>query len=62
MARNADTTLLNRIRALNTELVSLELALKAHGDHDARDAVKRAKRELEVVIRQGTFQSRGVNV
>lgn len=60
--RPASPALMSRVRALATELAALDAALENHGDREVAAAIKRARRELEVVIRQGLFQARGVNV
>lgn len=60
--RAADATLMTRVRNLHTELVSLDRALQTYGDRQLGDAVKRARREIELSVRQGQFQSRGVNL
>jgi len=62
MARPANTALLARIRNLRAEVTSLALELKDHGDHEAAGYVERAKREIELAERQGTFKSRGQSI
>lgn len=62
MARDANSVQMKRFRKVVTELEALDQELRQHGDHDAADAIKRARRELEVVVRQGLFAARGVNV
>jgi type II secretory pathway component PulJ len=58
----ASPALMTRLRALAAELNQLDRDLQRHGDREVGDIVKRARRELELGIRQGQFQSRGVNV
>lgn len=62
MPRLATPSLLTRIRAVNAELTALALILKAHGDRETSEAVERAQREIQLIIRQGVFQSRGESV
>lgn len=62
MARAASTALMTRVRALATELRALDQDCRNYGDREVAEAIKRARREIEVVIRQGQFHSRGVNV
>jgi hypothetical protein len=60
--RTANPALMKRIRKLADELKALDRDLQEYGDREAGDAVKRARREFELVVRQGLFQSRGVEV
>lgn len=62
MARPASPALMARVRALVTELTSLEQALKNHGDREAAEVIRAAKRDVATAIRQGIFSSRGENV
>lgn len=59
MGRAANTELFARIQLVAAELSALHLDLRSYGDVDAADAVKRANRELELVVRQGLFTARG---
>lgn len=55
----ANDAQIKRLRRVFVELVKLDGELQQHGDRDLGDAVKRARRELELVDRQGLLQSRG---
>lgn len=50
------------IRNARTTLEGLVTTLKAQGDREAAEAVRRAVRELDTAARQGLFKSRGVDL
>lgn len=62
MPRIADEALLDRIRAVNAELSSLADDLKVYGDRETSESIERSQREIQLIIRQGVFQSRGESV
>jgi hypothetical protein len=45
---------------LDADLALLDTALQNVGERDLADAVKRARRELELVRRLGVYEDRGV--
>lgn len=52
--------LLDRFRFVELELIDLDRELANVGERDLADAIKRARRELELVSRQGISQKAGV--
>jgi hypothetical protein len=52
--------LLDRYRFVEAELSKLDEDLQEIGERDLADAIKRARRELELVFRHGIPQERGV--
>lgn len=58
----ANDRLMTRIRSVLTQIDRLEQDLQNFGDRDAADAFKRARREVELVVRQGVFLARGQDI
>lgn len=60
MGRRADSTLMSSVAAERANLVALEANLRAFGDLELSQAVKRARKEMDIVynMAQNTF---GVN-
>lgn len=56
----APAALANRFRAVALELKVLDRDLTQAGERNLADAIKRARRELELVDRQGVVKDRGV--